>query len=104
MHDPVPGRRRHGGRASRSSISDWKNAFCSTPIARAVGAFIERRKDSILSGLEERWLPRRANPPREPPEPPGAEGTERNRIASAIDRQSFRQFAGARVVRGNAPN
>jgi hypothetical protein len=54
MHDPVPGRRRHGGRASISSISDWKSGFCSTPIARAVGAFIERRKDSILSSLEER--------------------------------------------------
>ena len=37
-------------------------------IVRAVCAVIERRKDSILSSLEERYLPRRANPPREPPD------------------------------------
>jgi len=35
-------------------------------VVRAVGAVIERRKDSLLAGLEERWLPRRAEPPREP--------------------------------------
>jgi len=37
-------------------------------IVRAVSSFIERRKDSILASLEERYLPRRAIPPREPPD------------------------------------